>query len=66
LNIIFCEEKQKVGLFAEHHEGLRVPQSENHCRTVARESSIGGLYVCAGGLCVRAGWLDIQTWQKFH
>jgi len=24
-------------------------------RTVARKSSIGGLYVCAGGLNVRAG-----------
>jgi len=24
-------------------------------RTVARKSSIGGLYVCAGRLCVRAG-----------
>jgi len=29
-------------------------------RTVARKSSISGLYVCAGGLCVRAGGLDIQ------
>ena len=29
-------------------------------RTVARKSSIGGLYVRAGG------GLDIQIWQKFH
>jgi len=28
-------------------------------RTVARKSSIGGLYVGAGGL-------DIHIWQKFH
>jgi len=28
-------------------------------KTVARKSSIGGVYVCAGGLY-------IQIWQKFH
>ena len=35
-------------------------------RTVARNSSLGGLYVCAGRLYVRAGGLDIQIWQKSH
>jgi len=36
VNIFFCEEKQKVGLFVYHLEGLRVPlvvrvpQFENH------------------------------------
>ena len=35
-------------------------------RTVARKSSIGGLYVCAGGLFVREGRFDIQMWQKFY
>jgi len=29
------------------------------CRTVARKSSIGGIYVRAGGH-------DIQIWQRFH
>jgi len=29
-------------------------------RTVARKSSIRGIYVCAGGLYVSAGGLDIQ------
>jgi len=28
---IFCEEKQEVGLFAYHLEGLRVPQFGKHC-----------------------------------
>jgi len=37
VNIFFCEEKQKVGLFVYHLEGLRapllvrVPQFGNHC-----------------------------------
>jgi len=37
VNISFCEEKQKVGLFVYHLEGLRVPlvvriqQFRNHC-----------------------------------
>ena len=34
--------------------------------TVARKSSIGGLYVCAGGFTFVQGGLDIQIWQKFH
>jgi len=25
-----------------------------------------GLYVCAEGIYVRAGGLDIQIWQEFH
>jgi len=35
-------------------------------RTVARESSIRGLYVCLEGLYICVGGLDIQIWQKFH
>jgi len=37
VNVLFCEEKQKVGLFVYHREGLRVPllvrvpQFGNHC-----------------------------------
>jgi len=40
VNIFFCEEKQKVGLFVYHREGLRVPllvrvpQFGNHCPSV--------------------------------
>ena len=34
---IFCEEKQKVGLFVYHLEGLRVPQFENHCSKAYRK-----------------------------
>jgi len=38
---------------------------DNELETVARKSSKGGIYICAGG-CIRAGGLDIQIWQKFH
>jgi len=37
VNIFYCEEKQKIGLFVYHLEGLsvpllvRVPQFGNHC-----------------------------------
>jgi len=43
-----CTEKLQAWCF--FHLPLR-PQSE--------PSSVGGLYVCAGGL-------DIKIWQKFH
>ena len=33
---------------------------------VARKSSMGGLYVCVGGLTFAQGGLDIQIWQIFH
>ena len=31
VNVFYCEDKQKIGLFAYHLEGLRVAQFENHC-----------------------------------
>jgi len=31
VNIVFCEEKQKVSLLVYHLEGLCVPQFGNHC-----------------------------------
>jgi len=47
---IFCEEKQKVGLFVYHLEGLRVPlmvrvpQFGNHCSTCCLVIRLGEMY----------------------
>ena len=40
---IFCEEKQKVGLFVYHVEGLRVPQFENHWSNGTKQCNCQGL-----------------------
>ena len=34
---------------------VNLQETRSASRTVARKSSIGGVYVCAGELCVRAG-----------
>ena len=44
--------------------GLKMPSVTSYCaqrgRTVARKSSIVGLYVCAGELCIHAGGLTFK------
>jgi len=60
VNIFFCEEKQKVGLFVYHLEGLRapllvrVPQFGNHCSRS-----------CDQGKITRKVWKIVMFLQTF-
>jgi len=54
--IAYCDELNARGTPPHHGFSLWISVE---CRTVARKLSVGGLYICTGGL-------DIQIWQKFH